>query len=107
MLRFPLRFLGFLLMAAGFVLVVIDGTRSIAGQRLIVTSLSEVWRSMHAESLARVETVLRAQGPDWLWDPAALTVIAWPAAAAGLILGALLMWVGRSRRPQIGVVGRR
>lgn len=107
MLRFPLRFLGFLLIAAGFVLVVIDGTRSIAGQRLIVTSLSEVWRSIHAESLARAEALLKAQGPDWLWDPALLTVIAWPAAAAGLVIGAALMWLGRSRAPQIGVVGRR
>jgi len=107
MLRFPLRFLGFLLIAAGFVLVVIDGTRSIAGQRLIVTSVSEVWRSVSAESLTRTEAWLRAQGSDWLWDPALLTVIGWPAAAVGLVVGALLMWLGRSREPQIGVVGRR
>jgi hypothetical protein len=107
MIRLPLRIAGFLVIAAGFVALVIDGTRSIAGQRLIATDVSDVWRAVHAASLSQLEAWLRAAAPAWVWDPVVLTLIALPAAAVGLVLGALMMWLGRSRTPQIGVVGRR
>lgn len=107
MIRFPLRIAGFLLIAAGFVALVIDGTRSIAGQRLMMTSISDTWRSIHLDSLAQVQKALQASGPEWLWDPLMLVVLALPTAAVGLGLGALLMLAGRRREPQIGVIGRR
>jgi hypothetical protein len=107
MIRLPLRIAGFLVIAAGFVALVIDGTRSIAGQRLITTDVSEVWRAIHSASLAQSEAWLRGGAPDWVWDPLVLTLISLPAAAVGLGLGALMMWLGRSRAPQIGVIGRR
>ncbi|AVO46388.1 PetM family of cytochrome b6f complex subunit 7 [Phreatobacter cathodiphilus] len=107
MIRLPLRIAGFLVIAAGFVALVIDGTRSIAGQRLIATDVSEVWRSVHAASLTQIEAWLRGAAPDWVWDPVALVLLGLPAAAVGLALGALMMWLGRSREPQIGVIGRR
>lgn len=107
MIRLPFRILGFVLIVAGFVALVIDGTRSIAGQRLIATALSDTWRAVHLDSLTRAEAWLRQAAPPWVWDPVVLTLIALPAAAVGLGLGALLMWIGRSRAPQIGVIGRR
>lgn len=39
MLRLLTRFLGLLLLAGGFIALIVDGTRSIAGGRLMVTSL--------------------------------------------------------------------
>ncbi|WP_296579071.1 PetM family of cytochrome b6f complex subunit 7 [Phreatobacter sp.] len=107
MFRLPLRILGFVLIVAGFVTLVIDGTRSIAGQRLIATAVSDVWRAIHFDSLTWAEAWTRQAAPPWLWDPVMLTLIGLPAAAVGLGLGALLMWIGRSRAPQIGVIGRR
>ncbi len=107
MIRFPLRLAGFLLIAAGFVALVIDGTRSIAGQRLLMTSVSDTWRAIHLDSLGAAQKALQASGPAWLWDPLALTLLALPTAAVGLVLGTLLMLVGRRREPQIGVIGRR
>lgn len=107
MIRLPLRILGFVLIVAGFVALVIDGTRSIAGQRLIATAVSDAWRAVHFDSLTRAEAWLRQAAPPWVWDPAMLTLIGLPVAAVGLGLGSLLMWIGRSRAPQIGVIGRR
>ncbi|KAF0123312.1 MAG: hypothetical protein FD152_3343 [Xanthobacteraceae bacterium] len=107
MIRFPLRFAGFLLIAAGFVALVIDGTRSIAGQRLMMTSISDTWRAIHFDSLGQVQKALQASGQEWLWDPLMLVLLALPTAAVGLGLGALLMLAGRRREPQIGVIGRR
>lgn len=107
MIRFGLRLTGFLIVAFGFVLAVIDGTRSIAGQSLTFTSLSETWRAVHGASLVELEKAMTGHGVDWLWDPVMLVVLALPTAALALGLGALLMALGRSREPQIGVIGRR
>lgn len=107
MIRFPFRLAGFLLIAAGFIALVIDGTRSIAGQRLMMTAVSDTWRAIHLDSLGQVQKALEGAGSAWLWDPVAVTLISLPTAAVGLVLGALLMLAGRRREPQIGVIGRR
>ena len=107
MIRFLFRFVGFILIASGFVALVIDGTRSIAGQRLIYTVVGETWRTIHADSLANLEKAIAARGILWLWDPVMLTALILPTAAVGLGLGALFMLIGRRREPQIGVIGRR
>ena len=46
MIRFLLRFFGVLCLALGFILLVYDGTKWIADQRLHVTKVSEVWASV-------------------------------------------------------------
>ena len=45
MIRFFFRALGLALLAVGFVFFVYDGTKSIAGNRLFYTPLSETWNS--------------------------------------------------------------
>lgn len=107
MIRFLLRLLGLAFIAVGFVALVIDGTRSIAGSRLIVTSGADTWRAIHADSLVLAEKLIAARGLGWLWDPGLVTLLAVPTAVTGLVLGALLMLVGRKNEPQIGVIGRR
>lgn len=107
MFRFLFRIVGFVLIATGFVALVIDGTRSIAGQRLIATSGAETWRAIHPDSLMAAEKALAARNLVWLWDPVLLNALALPTAAIGLLLGALFMLIGRRNEPQIGVIGRR
>lgn len=107
MIRLLLRLAGFMLIAAGFVMLVIDGTRSIAGRRIIATPLGETWRSVHFDSLVQLQKAVEAGAPAWAWDPVAVTVLALPTAGLGLATGALLMLAGRRPEPRIGVVGRR
>ncbi|WP_204325241.1 hypothetical protein, partial [Stenotrophomonas maltophilia] len=49
MIRFALRLVGFVLIALGFIALVIDGTKSIAGGRLIYTVIGETWRTLHLD----------------------------------------------------------
>ena len=42
-----------------------------------------------------------------LWDPVLVYLLEVPTAAAGLLLGFLLLWLGAASRPGIGIVTRR
>jgi hypothetical protein len=46
MIRFFLRFIGLICLAAGFILLIYDGTKSIAGNRLFLTSVRTLWVSL-------------------------------------------------------------
>jgi hypothetical protein len=107
MIRLFLRIVGFILALAGFVALVIDGTRSIAGSRLIYTVVGDTWRTLHPDSLQAFQALLERRQLGWIWDPGVLTMLVVPTALAGLGLGALFLLAGRRREPQIGVIGRR
>lgn len=107
MIRFSLRLLGFVFTALGFVALVIDGARSVAGGRLIYTVVGETWRAVHFNSLQLIQPALERHVAEWLWDPVMLTILLLPTALVGLGLGGLLLALGRRREPTIGVIGRR
>ncbi len=54
MMRFLLRFVGYVLLAAGFVTLVIDGARSIANSALLLTPLGEALVTVLARALPAV-----------------------------------------------------
>jgi hypothetical protein len=102
MIRFLLRFLGLLALALAFILLVYDGTKSIADQRLYLTTIGNVWAELHQGSLSQVRPTLEGVAP-WLWDPIADTVLnRGPAWLVLLVLGAVLVLIGRKKRPLIG-----
>jgi hypothetical protein len=102
MIRFLLRTLGLLFLAAAFVFVIYDGTRSIGDSRLVYTKVDEVWSLVHAASYQQLQPWIDSHAPHWLWDPVATTVLGAPAAVVLAIIGALLIPLGRRKRPQIG-----
>ena len=101
MIRFIFRFLGLLCLAAAFILVVYDGTKSIAGNALVFTSVRALWELINAASLARLQPLV-AGFAGVLWDPVLLTVLDAPAAALLGILGILFLLFGRRKKPLIG-----
>lgn len=92
MLRLLTRFLAHLLLAAAFIALIVDGTRSIAGGQLAVTSLqtglSELFPDFYAGLRASVSARAR-----WLWDPVMTGLLTLPVSlslaglAAAMILG--------------------
>jgi hypothetical protein len=104
MIRFLLRSLGLLMLAAAFVFLVYDGTRSIAANQLVYTKVDEVWSLVHAASLQQLQPWIESHGPHWLWDPVVTNVLNGPAAVALGIAGALLIPLGRRRKQLIGYV---
>jgi hypothetical protein len=101
MIRFVLRLIGLLSLALGFIFLVYDGTKSIADQRLYITKVGDVWLALHDASLAQLQPAVERISP-WLWDPMLVRFLSAPSALVLVILGAILMVVGRKRRPLIG-----
>ena len=98
MLRFVLRVLGLWLVAGAVVMAVLDGARSIAGGAVSVTPLGELWFRVHPFSLNLSQAVIERNLLPAIWDPGIVTVLLAPAALVFLVLGLLLVLVGRRRR---------
>lgn len=100
-MRLVLRVIGTLLIAFAVILIIIDGTRSLAANGLVFTPLSATWEAMHAESLAAVREFLgtRLFGP--LLDPVVSAILSLPGWVVIGVPGLLLAWAGRSRRERV------
>lgn len=96
MIRFFLRFIGFWFLAGGFVALIVDGTRSIAASALMLTSAGDAWFALSPDSLASVEASARAASPA-LWNTVITPVLSAPAFVLLLVLGIVLMTLGRQR----------
>ncbi|MDX3807977.1 PetM family of cytochrome b6f complex subunit 7 [Bosea thiooxidans] len=106
-MRFLVRCVGYLLVAAGFVVLVIDGARSIANAFLRFTTVGDVLAAVLHERYRSLGPMIERNLHPLLWDPVLLSVTQAPAALAALVLGFVLLWLGRPPEPQIGIVTRR
>jgi hypothetical protein len=102
MIRFLLRFIGLICLAAGFILLIYDGTKSIAGNRLFLTSVRTLWELINAGSLARLEPTIKAYAGGYLWDPLMVAILAAPSWGLLGVLGILFLLLGRKKKPLIG-----
>jgi hypothetical protein len=102
MIRFLFRFLGFLILAGGFMALIYDGTKSIAGNAMHITQLKDVWNNFHSTSLQRFQAFIEGRVGEWLWNPILNTILEQPAWVVLGLVGALLMLIGRKKRPLIG-----
>ncbi len=98
MIRFLFRLLGFLILAAGFVALVIDGTRAIASGVWDFVKAETTWTAFSPQSLQSArELVGDAGAPVLNW------ILAQPTAAVLGVIGVLFMLIGRRRRRPVGV----
>src|SRR5262245_54777479 len=102
MIRFVFRFIGFWILAGGFIALVYDGTKSIAGNAVSFTPLGQIWANIHSTSLQLLQPAIERHIAVWLWDPIVLSVLTAPAWLVFGILGAILMLIGRKKKPLIG-----
>jgi hypothetical protein len=101
MIRFLLRFLGLWILAAGFIFLVYDGTKSIASNALFFTRVQDVWSNLHQSSMLALQPTLQGIA-GFLWDPGMTTVLKQPITLVLVIVGIVLLLLGRKRRPLIG-----
>ena len=102
MIRFLFRTLGLLFLAAAFIFLVYDGTRSIAANVLLYSKADEIWSLVHTTSLQQLQPSIEKRAPPWLWDPVVTTVLDAPAVVVLGIIGAILILLGRRKKPLIG-----
>jgi hypothetical protein len=102
MIRFLFRFLGLISLAAAFILVIYDGTKSIAGSRLALTSVRALWELINAGSLAKLKPLIEPYAGGLLWDPVMLFILAAPSWSVLGLFGIVFILIGRKKKPLIG-----
>ena len=106
MIRFLFRFLGLICLAAAFILVVYDGTKSIAANKLYFMSVHALWLLVNPASLQGfmqdMKPLIAPYAGGMLWDPGVLTILAAPAWSLLGVFGILFLLLGRRKKPLIG-----
>ena len=102
MIRFFFRFIGLICLAAAFILVIYDGTKSIAANAVFITSVRALWELINAASLQKLEPLIKPYAGGLLWDPLTVGLLAAPSWALLGVLGILFMILGRRKKPLIG-----
>jgi uncharacterized membrane protein len=102
MIRFLFRFIGLICLAAAFILVIYDGTKSIAGNTLFLTSVRTLWELINAASLQKVRPLIEPYAGGLLWDPVMVNLLAAPSWGLLGVFGILFILFGRKKKPLIG-----
>jgi hypothetical protein len=99
-MRLILRVLGTWLLGLALILLIIDGTKSLGSNSVVITSLGNTWTSLNGSSLLAVRTFIdtRFFGP--VLEPLLTTALAFPGFAVLGIPGIVATFAGRSRRPR-------
>ncbi len=102
-MRFVTRLLGTWLVGLALILLIIDGTRSLGANTLLVTAFGDAWTWLHADSLAVTRQFVQSRlfGP--VIEAAVDVVLALPGWIVLAVPGVLLAWLGRSRRTRVFV----
>jgi hypothetical protein len=102
MIRFLLRFVGLLLLALGFIFLVYDGIRSISDGALLLTKASDIWNILNDRTLAAFQTFVERTAGAQVWQVGIAPILEQPAWAVAIVLGVVLIVLGRKKKPLIG-----
>ncbi len=97
-MRLVLRVAGTWLIGLALVLFVVDGTRSLGANRLVYTSLVELWTQLHPPSLDAVSAFFESRFFADLLDAVLQALLNYPAFVVIGVPGILLALLGRARR---------
>lgn len=103
MIRFLLRFLGLVALAAAFIFFIYDGVRFIANRQIDFTTVAYVWNIVNRSSLLAFQTTVGQRLTPAVWtsviEPYFLRQ---PTCLILAIVGAILLLLGRRKKPLIG-----
>ena len=102
-MRLFFRLVGTWLIGMAVILLIIDGTRSLAANGLVMTSLGETWLTIHADSLVVVRSFLASRFFGPLLATLVDTILSLPGWLVLAVPGALVAWLGRTRRARVFV----
>lgn len=102
MIRFVFRFVGLWILAAAFIFLIYDGTKSIAANRLYITKVLDTWNAVHFTSLQALQPWVEQRVGPWVWEKVMTQVLNAPTWIALGIIGILLILLGRKKKPLIG-----
>lgn len=102
MIRSLFRLFGVVFLAAGFILLISDGAKSIADNRLAIYKLGPLWTDIHPTSLPALQALAGQYVPPWVWDPGVVTLLDQPAWLILGVIGIVFVLLGRKKKPLIG-----
>jgi hypothetical protein len=97
-MRLVLRILGTWLIGLALILLVIDGTKSLAGNEMVFTSFGEAWSQLHQPSLEGVSAFLESRFFADLLRVVLQNLLTYPAFAVLGVPGIVLALLGRRPR---------
>ncbi len=97
-MRVIFRIVGTWMLALAVVLIVIDGTKSLAANAVVTTSLAEYWAGLSGETLAAVEGFLASRLFAELLEQVLAATLAAPAFVVIGVPGLILAVLGRTRQ---------
>lgn len=95
-MRLIFRLMGTWFLGAALVLIIVDGTKTLAANALVMTSLADGWQVIHAQSYVFMVEMAEQNGQSWMWDIASTTLLSWPAWAVIGVPGILFAIIGRT-----------
>src|SRR3954465_9902541 len=102
MIRFVFRFFGLWILAAAFIFLIYDGTKSIADRTdFFITRTRALWEGIPQNSLIALQALIQAKAPCFL-EPFDLAILNQPAWVVLGVVGILLILIGRKKKPLIG-----
>jgi hypothetical protein len=102
MIRLLIRLMGLLLLAGGFVALIVDGTRSLAGGSLNVTSMAGALQGTAPLLYRSLQAAVQGNFPDFVWDRLLAFLVLVPLSAALGGLGALLIVLSHKQEATLG-----
>ena len=102
-MRLLLRLLGTWLLGIALILLIIDGTRSLAQSGLVMTPLAETWSQLHEASLVETQNFLSSRFFGPILQPVVNGLLGLPGWLVFGLPGGLFAWMGRTRRARLFV----
>src|ERR1700754_5335052 len=98
MIRFGFRFIGLVSLALGFLVLVHDGTKSIADQKVYISSVEATWDNIHQSSLSALQPTVEKLAGAWVWTGIVQPYfLKQPVSLVLVIFGAILILIGRKK----------
>ena len=94
------RILGTWLLGLALILIVVDGTKSLAANTIVMTPLQDIWAYLNSASIEAVRGFFASRFFGDLLRPGFEALLAYPAFAVVGVPGLLLALAGRSRYPR-------
>ena len=92
------RFLAAVFLLIAVFAAVYDGTRTLAAEKLVTTSLLEHWSTLAPTLLDTARGAVKRSTHPLVWDVGLSKLLLLPASAVFAALGAIFAYAGRRRR---------
>ncbi|EHK59353.1 hypothetical protein [Allomesorhizobium alhagi] len=98
MLRLLFRLLAMLALAVAVIMAVLDATRTIAAEQLVLTPLATSWTTVSPDTLEATRDFVQNRMHTLFWDPVLIRILNMPGFVVFAALAFLFHAIGRKPR---------